>query len=108
LAQQDKIQQLQEQVALLRHKLFSPKSERSPEDAGSPQLAMFNEAQELIEALTTEPSEAEAVVAPTKPRGSASRYEPPGRDPTAQSWMWVRSGGPVGKPLSSSTAHPAA
>ena len=36
--------QLQEQVALLRHKLFSPKSERSPEDADSPQLAMFNEA----------------------------------------------------------------
>jgi hypothetical protein len=31
--------QLQEQVALLRHKLFSPRSERSPEDAGSPQLA---------------------------------------------------------------------
>ena len=28
--------QLQEQVALLRHKLFSPKSERSPEDADSP------------------------------------------------------------------------
>ncbi len=27
--------QLQEQVALLRHKLFSPKSERSPEDADS-------------------------------------------------------------------------
>ncbi|MDM9654111.1 IS66 family transposase, partial [Pseudomonas wenzhouensis] len=33
----DKIIQLQEQVALLRHKLFSPKSERSPEDADSPQ-----------------------------------------------------------------------
>jgi transposase len=29
----NKISQLQEQVALLRHKLFSPKSERSPEDA---------------------------------------------------------------------------
>ena len=43
------ILQLQEQVALLRHKLFSPKSERSPEDTDSPQLAMFNEAEELIE-----------------------------------------------------------
>ena len=54
--------QLQEQVALLRHKLFSPKSERSPEDADSPQLAMFNEAEELVEEPTAEP--AEEVVAP--------------------------------------------
>ena len=52
--------QLQEQVALLRHKLFSPKSERSPEDADSPQLAMFNEVEELIEAPAAEPAEAEA------------------------------------------------
>lgn len=67
----DKITQLQEQVALLRHKLFSPKSERSPEDADSPQLAMFNEAEELIEEPTAAPSEAEAeeVVAPVKRRG---------------------------------------
>ena len=49
LLAQGKVAQLQEQVALLRHKLFSPKSERSPEDADSPQLAMFNEAEELIE-----------------------------------------------------------
>ena len=41
-AKDARIEQLQEQVALLRHKLFSPKSERSPEDADSPQLAMFN------------------------------------------------------------------
>ena len=53
------ILQLQEENALLRHKLFSPKSERSPEDADSPQLAMFNEAEELIEAAAA-PSEAEA------------------------------------------------
>ena len=32
-AKDARIEQLQEQVALLRHKLFSPKSERSPEDA---------------------------------------------------------------------------
>ncbi len=59
-AKDARIEQLQEQVALLRHKLFSPKSERSPEDADSPQLAMFNEAEELIEALAAEPAEAEA------------------------------------------------
>jgi len=68
-----KVAQLQEQVALLRHKLFSPKSERSPEDADSPQLAMFNEAEELIEAPAAAPAEAEAeaeeVVASVKRRG---------------------------------------
>ena len=64
-----KVAQLQEQVALLRHKLFSPKSERSPEDADSPQLAMFNEVEELIEAPAAEPVEAEEVVAPVKRRG---------------------------------------
>ena len=71
LLAQGKVAQLQEQVALLRHKLFSPKSERSPEDADSPQLAMFNEIEELIEAPAAEPAEAEAeeVVAPVKRRG---------------------------------------
>jgi transposase len=66
-----KVAQLQEQVALLRHKLFSPKSERSPEDADSPQLAMFNEAEELLEESTAGSSEAEAeeVVAPVNRRG---------------------------------------
>lgn len=67
------ILQLQEENALLRHKLFSPKSERSPEGADSPQLAMFNEVEELIEAPAAEPAEAEAeaeeVVAPVKRRG---------------------------------------
>ena len=66
-----KVAQLQEQVALLRHKLFSPKSERSPEDADSPQLAMFNEAEELIEAAPDAAAEEaeEEVVAPVKRRG---------------------------------------
>ena len=72
-AKDARIEQLQEQVALLRHKLFSPKSERSSEDADSPQLAMFNEVEELIEAPAAEPAEAEAeaeeVVAPVKRRG---------------------------------------
>lgn len=66
------IEQLREQVALLRHKLFSPKSERSPEDADSPQLAMFNEAEELIEqpaVIGESEAEAEEVVAPVKRRG---------------------------------------
>ena len=65
--------QLQEENALLRHKLFSPKSERSPEDADSPQLAMFNEAEELVEApvpaVTGDEAEIEEVVALAKPRG---------------------------------------
>ncbi|WP_371365446.1 IS66 family transposase [Pseudomonas sp. QL9] len=63
--------QLQEQIALLRHKLFSPKSERSPEDAESPQLAMFNEAEELLEEAAGGSGEAEVeeVVAPVKRRG---------------------------------------
>ena len=68
-AKDARIEQLQEQVALLRHKLFSPKSERSSEDADSPQLAMFNEVEELIEAPAAEPVEAEEVVAPVKRRG---------------------------------------
>ncbi|SER50851.1 Transposase, partial [Pseudomonas cuatrocienegasensis] len=69
------ILQLQEQVVLLRHKLFSPKSERSAEDADSPQLAMFNEAEELVEEPACvvdsdgEETEAEDVVAPVKRRG---------------------------------------
>ncbi|WP_165677044.1 IS66 family transposase [Metapseudomonas otitidis] len=75
LLAQGKVAQLQEQVALLRHKLFSPKSERSPEDADSPQLAMFNEAEELLETPTAATNEAEAeaeaeeVVAPITRRG---------------------------------------
>jgi transposase len=73
LLAQGKVAQLQEQVALLRHKLFSPKSERSPEDADSPQLAMFNEAEELVDqpapAVTGDEAEIEEVVAPATRRG---------------------------------------
>ncbi|MDH0568533.1 hypothetical protein N7671_15205 [Pseudomonas oleovorans] len=68
---------MQEENALLHHKLFSPKSERSPEDADSPQLAMFNEAEELIEALSAAPAEAEAeaeeVVAPWQAQAVAGQ-----------------------------------
>ncbi|MNM83888.1 Transposase IS66 family protein [compost metagenome] len=65
------ILQLQQENALLRHKLFSPKSERSPEDADSPQLAMFNEAEELAEATPDAAAEEaeEELVAPLKRRG---------------------------------------
>lgn len=73
LLAQGKVAQLQEQVALLRHKLFSPKSERSPEEADSPQLAMFNEAEELVDqpapAVTGDEAEIEKVVAPATRRG---------------------------------------
>ena len=69
-AKDARIEQLQEQVALLRHKLFSPKSERSPEDADSPQLAMFNEAESLADPATAEAADdAEEGVAPLKRRG---------------------------------------
>lgn len=50
-----KLVQLQEEVALLRHKLFSPRSECSPEDADSPQLAMFNEVEEQFELALDRP-----------------------------------------------------
>ncbi|MBE7373743.1 IS66 family transposase [Pseudomonas lopnurensis] len=70
-AKDARIAQLQEQVALLRRKLFSPKSERSPEDDDSPQLAMFNEAEELVEAAPEAAAEEteEETVAPAKRRG---------------------------------------
>lgn len=64
---------MQEQVALLRLRLFSPKSERSPDDTDSTQLAMFNEAEELAEGAAPEvevnTGEAEGIVAPVKRRG---------------------------------------
>lgn len=64
--------------------LFAPKSEPSPEDADSPQLAMFNEAEELIEALAAAPSDtgAEEVVAPVKRRGK--------RKPLPANLPWVK------------------
>ncbi|MGH8436585.1 MAG: IS66 family transposase [Pseudomonas sp.] len=47
-AQQHKITQLEEHVALLRQRLFGRKSEQTS-DSDSPQLAMFNEAESLAE-----------------------------------------------------------
>ncbi len=73
-AQAGQISQLQEQVALLRQRLFGRKSEQTV-DPQSPQLAMFNEAEELIDVPATKPIEADAdidakeVVAPAKRRG---------------------------------------
>jgi len=64
------IEQLREQNALLIQRLFGRKSEQSA-DPDSPQLAMFNEAEQLAEAAPEAPAvEAqEEVVAPTKRRG---------------------------------------
>lgn len=64
----DKITQLQEQVALLRHKLFSP-SPSAALKTPTPQLAMLNEAEELIGEQAAAPSEAEEAVASFKRRG---------------------------------------
>ena len=65
---QHTIQVLQEQVALLRQRLFGRKSEQSV-DPQSPQLAMFNEAESLA---TEAPAEAEEEIVapePVKKRG---------------------------------------
>ena len=68
--QQGKISQLQEQVALLRDRLFGRRSEQSS-DPDSPQLEIFNEAESLAEAAPEAPAAEveEEVVAPTKRRG---------------------------------------
>ncbi|MBD1602019.1 IS66 family transposase [Pseudomonas typographi] len=65
---QQRIAQLEEQVAILRHRLFAPKSEQST-DADSPQLAMFNEAEEVLAEPAAAPETDEETVAPTKRRG---------------------------------------
>ena len=64
----DTIQQLQEQVSLLRQRLFGRKSEQSV-DPNPPQLGMFNEAENLAD--ETPAAEDEETVAPTpvKKRG---------------------------------------
>ena len=64
----DTIQQLQEQVALLRQRLFGRKSEQSV-DPQSPQLAMFNEAESLAAEVPAEEDEETVAPTPTKKRG---------------------------------------
>lgn len=69
-AKDAQIEHLQEQIALLRHKLFSPKSEQTV-DSDSPQLPLLNEAEVLLEVVpetSTEQAD-EEVVAPVKRRG---------------------------------------
>lgn len=68
--QQGKISQLQEQVTLLRQRLFGRKSEQTL-DPESPQLAMFNEAESLAEPGTEAVVDAtiEETVATPKRRG---------------------------------------
>jgi len=67
----EQIERLREQNALLIQRLFGRKSEQSV-DPDSPQLVMFNEAEQLAEgpALASEETdESEEVVAPVKRRG---------------------------------------
>lgn len=64
------IERLREQNALLIQRLFGRKSEQGS-DPDSPQLGMFNEAEELAEAAPAAPADEgeEEVVAPIKRRG---------------------------------------
>ncbi|RJG09824.1 IS66 family transposase [Pseudomonas cavernicola] len=64
---QVQIVDLKEQIKLLRQRLFGRKSEQSVEP-GTPQLALFNEAESVAIPATDETGE-EEVVAPTKRRG---------------------------------------
>lgn len=61
-----KIVHLEEEVALLRQRLFGRKTEQTG-DAATPQLPLFDEAESLAEPL--DETGDEEVVAPTKRRG---------------------------------------
>ncbi|WP_455230120.1 IS66 family transposase [Geopseudomonas aromaticivorans] len=62
---QSKVARLQEENSLLRQRLFGSKSEQT-QDAATPQLALFNEAESVAELLTDDA--AEETVAPSTPR----------------------------------------
>lgn len=63
---QSRVALLEEENALLRHRLFGRKSEQT-EDAASPQLALFNEAESLAEPVAEDAEEESAK--PAKRRG---------------------------------------
>ncbi len=63
---QSKVAHLEEQNALLRQRLFGRKSEQTV-DPATPQLALFNEAESVVEAVAEATDEED--VAPTKRRG---------------------------------------
>jgi len=65
---QDTIAQLQEQVTLLRQRLFGRKSEQSS-DPDSPQLGMFNEAESLANETPAEDDEETVAPVSVKKRG---------------------------------------
>lgn len=71
------ISQLQEQVALLRQRLFGRKSEQTA-DPATPQLALFNEAESLAEpvAAETDDDAAEEAVAPSAKRRGKRKLLP--------------------------------
>ncbi len=61
-----RIVHLEEENALLRQRLFGRKSEQTA-DSATPQLALFNEAESVVEAI--DENAEEEVVAPAKRRG---------------------------------------
>ncbi|WP_256097799.1 transposase [Pseudomonas sp. 8 R 14] len=65
-----RIVHLEEENALLRQRLFGRKSEQTA-DPATPQLALFNEAESVVEAI--DENAEEEVVAPAKRRGNACR-----------------------------------
>lgn len=65
---QSRVGFLEEENALLRQRLFGRKSEQTA-DAATPQLALFNEAESIVESVAEEANEVEEVVTPTKQRG---------------------------------------
>lgn len=64
---QSRVGFLEEENALLRQRLFGRKSEQTA-DPTTPQLALFNEAESVVEPIDEETAE-EEVVAPTQRRG---------------------------------------
>src|SRR5690606_10444686 len=76
-ADQNTIAQLQEQVSLLRQRLFGRKSEQST-DPNSPQLGRLSEAENLAEASHTRDDEEVGAPAPAKRHGQRKRL-PGGR-----------------------------
>lgn len=67
---QSRVAFLEEENALLRQRLFGRKSEQTA-DPTTPQLALFNEAESVVEPI--DEAAEEEVVAPTRRRGSSSR-----------------------------------
>lgn len=81
---QSRVGFLEEENALLRQRLFGRKSEQTA-DPATPQLALFNEAESLVEPI--DEAAEEEVVAPTQRRGK--------RKPLPQHLPYVDYGGVI-------------